>query len=58
MNIFVFLQLTPWNVDTLCHDGKSKTVSNKNFKIVGGDHIRVRLSNDKLVPGTCWEESF
>ena len=41
MNIFVFLQLTPWNVDTLCHDGKSKTVSNKKFKIVGGDHIRV-----------------
>ncbi|CAD5117945.1 DgyrCDS6687 [Dimorphilus gyrociliatus] len=25
-------RLTPWNVDTICHDGKSKTIINKDIK--------------------------
>lgn len=28
--IFIILQLTPWNVDTICHEGKSKTLINKS----------------------------
>lgn len=27
-------RLTPWNIDTICHDGKSKTIINKDVKAV------------------------